>query len=321
MSAASPTPLLTAADQAQLGDLLFVAHRLVEGLYAGRHRSPRRGHSTEFYDYRAYAPGDELRRLDWKVLARTDRLYVRRYRHDAQLDMHLLLDRSASMDFAGLTSAGRPLAESPTASPPVLTKWTCARRIAAALALIAIRQLDRVSLLTYADRAQPLLPAGGSYAHLQQLIHALENAAPAGVTDPQAALASAHAAISAAHHKAGLLVLFSDLLEEPADLLAALHPFIHGRFDIVIFHILTPQELDLRKLAGHHLIDMETRRSLRTFAPAIAPEYRRRMTEHLARLRSSLAAHRIDYRLTLTTEDPIHALRHYVARRAASLIR
>jgi hypothetical protein len=150
---------------------------------------------------------------------------------------------------------------------------------------------------------------------------ALENAAPAGVTDPQAALASAHAAISAAHHKAGLLVLFSDLLEEPADLLAALHPFIHGRFDIVIFHILTPQELDLRKLAGHHLIDMETRRSLRTFAPAIAPEYRRRMTEHLARLRSSLAAHRIDYRLTLTTEDPIHALRHYVARRAASLIR
>jgi len=111
---AAESSLLRPRDTARLGDLLLTARRMVDGLYAGRHRSPRRGQSAEFYDFRPYSPGDEPRRVDWKLFGRTDRLYVRRFRHDAELAVHLLLDRSSSTDFAALRArndavlGGRP---------------------------------------------------------------------------------------------------------------------------------------------------------------------------------------------------------------------
>ncbi len=300
--------LLCAADLHRLGDLMFVARRLVEGVYAGRHRSPRRGHSTEFHDYRPYTEGDEPRRVDWKAFGRSDRLYVRRYRHDAQLDMHLLLDRSASMDFAGLGRDGRPAGGQ-------VSKWTLARQLAAAMAMLAARQADRVSLTVFDYRARPVAPAGGTWGHLQRLIGELQTLSPGDRSQPVPALRQAHAAI--AQRRRGMVVLIGDLLEEAGDWLRALDPFIHDRFDIVVFHVLSPQELDLHEVGGVRLVDLETRQSVRTFGPSIRQDYRRRMARHIDTLRRGLAAHGADYQLMTTAAPPVEALRRFVVRRQA----
>ena len=258
MTDLTTTPLLSPVDATQLSGLWFTARRMVEGLYAGRHRSPRRGHSTEFYDFRAYLPGDEPRRVDWKLYGRTDRLYIRRFRHDADLAMHLIVDRSRSMDFSAL----RP--------GPVPTKLDYARQVAAALAYLAVQQQDRVSLTFIADAADPALPLGGTFAHLRAVIEALERVGPGGRTEPAAALHEAHARLAraggarASRSGRGLVILISDLLRDPAAWLSGLGPFCHDAFDVAVLHVLAPDELDLGKLGAAELVDAETGRRART---------------------------------------------------------
>ena len=308
--------LLSAAELAALGDLMFVARRMVAGLYAGRHRSPRRGHSTEFYDYRGYLPGDEPRRVDWKAFGRTDRLYVRRFRHDADLAMHLLVDRSASMDFASV-DAGRGGWR--RRDKPPATKFTCARQLAAALAYVAVQQGDRVSLTWLDRRATPAMGLGGSSEHLRELIAALESAEPGGPTDPGRALAEAHAAITggrSATRTGALAIIISDLLDPAADWLAGLAPLLHDRFDIAAIQVLSPQELGLRGMADRRLIDSETGRSLPTAPALVADRYRAEMAEHIARLQRGLRRHGADHHLITTDQPPVQALRSYLASRA-----
>src|SRR5690606_15362353 len=138
---------------AQLGGLMFVARRLVDGLYAGRHLSPQVGMGQDFHDYRPYAPGDDLADLDWKLLGRTDRLYVRRYHRQTDLPVHLMVDASASMHFAGLAKTGQPL--SAERSP---TKYRMACLLAAAVAFLVTRQSERVGLGIFAGEPLPHLP-------------------------------------------------------------------------------------------------------------------------------------------------------------------
>lgn len=299
--------LLTASELAELGDLMFVAHRLVEGLYAGRHRSPRRGHSTEFYDFRPYLPGDEPQRVDWKLFGRTDRLYVRRFRHESELNIHLLLDRSASMDFAGLGRRQN------------VSKWTYARQLAAAIAFLAVRQQDRVGLLMFDEAGEAVLPAGGGPEHLRQIIKALESAEPGGRTDPQQALQQAHAAIRGGRGGRGMLVVISDMLEPAGAWCSAFAPFVHDRFDLLALQILHPQELDLRGVGGARLVDRETHQSLRLFGPRLSADYGRRMRLHLDRLRRGLARQGVDHQMMLTSRPPLEALGRFVAGRADTI--
>ncbi len=303
--------LLSAAELNQLGDLMFIARKMVEGVYSGRHRSTRRGQSAEFYDYRAYAEGDDPQRVDWKVFGRSDRLYVRRHRHDAQLNMHLLIDRSASMDFSGLDARGR-------ARKDFTSKWTCARQLAAALALLAVRQTDRVGLHAFDQVHQQITPSGTTSEHLNNLVQALQTMQTGGAGDPVRALAQAHATITQRHQRSGLLILISDLQDDAGTWLKAMHPFLHSHFDIVVLHVLTPQETDLREIGGLRLIDSETRDSVRTFGPSIQQAYRKRMRDHLASLQRGFAQHRVDYHLMLTNESPVEALSAYVHRRGAA---
>ena len=306
-SAPSPS-LLTAAELSRLGGLMFVARRLVEGLYAGRHRSPRRGHSTEFHDFRPYLPGDEPRRVDWAVFGRTDRLFVRRFRHEAELAVHLLIDRSASMDFTG---AGDGQGDDRAA----VSKWTYARQIAAALSLLAVRQADRVGLAAFDERCKPLAPLAGGWAHFQQLLAALESAEIARQTDPVAALHQAHAMWFGRRRQRGLLVLISDLLDEPAAWLEGLQPFRHSRFDVMVLQVLTPGELDLAGVGSARLIDAETGAAARTHAPRIRDRYRREMQRHLDTLHRGLLARGIDHQLALTSQPPLTVLQQFVTRR------
>lgn len=310
--------LLSTADRRQLGGLMFVARRMVEGLYAGRHRSPRRGHSTEFYDYRPYLAGDEVRRIDWRLWARTDRLYVRRYRHDAELTIHLLVDRSASMGFDRLRSAERGGPAHGDANCP--TKFRYAGRLAAALAFLAVRQADRVSLTWIGERAEPAVAAGGSWRALQQVIAALEAGQCAGRTDPAAALRGAFGAMRSPHTGRALVVLISDLLDEPREWLAGLSPFLHAQFDAVALQVLAGQELDLGGIGSMRLVDAESGRSVRTSGRDMGRRYRQAMSAHIANLRRALLRHGVDHQLWTTATPPIDALRGYVARRAASSV-
>jgi len=312
-----PNQLLSSADRQQLGDLMFVARRMVEGLFAGRHRSPRRGHSTEFYDYRPYLPGDEVRRVDWRLWARTDRLYVRRYRHDAELTMHLVVDRSASMAFDRLRSAEtRSGSSAKRGAPEPPSKFDYARQLAAALAFLAVRQADRVGLTWLSDRAEPVVAPAGSSSALRELIAALEAGECRGQTDPVGALRQAYGAVRAPHTGRALVVIISDMLDDPGRWLQGLSPFLHAQFDIVAIQVLANQELDLGPVGPVRLVDAETRQSVRTNPRDIRRRYRRAISEHIGQLRRALQQHGVDHQLWTTATPPIEALRGYVGRRA-----
>jgi len=304
--------LLSPRDAARLADLRLTAARPIDAPHAGRHRSIRPGHAAEFYDYRPYSPGDEVRRVDWKLFGRTDRLYVRRHQHDAQLPVHVLLDRSASMDFSAIQARddavlrGRPWSRDRAVIP---TKFHHARRLAAALAYLAVNQSDRISLTFFDAAADPAVPLGGTSTHLRQITTALASAEPAGRTDPAAALPAAHAALARSRRRRGLVIVLSDLLTPPAGWLEGLTPFAHDPFDVRVLQILSPDELHLGRLPAMQLIDSETGRRLRTAGPGVAADLRRAMDRHITTLRRSLAAHGIGHHLLRTDADPIDALR------------
>lgn len=282
---------------------MFTARKMVEGLYAGRHRSPRRGHSTEFYDFRAYRPGDDPRRVDWKVFGRTDRLYVRRFRHDAELVVHLLVDTSASMDYAW-----------PSRSTD---KSLVACRLAAALGLLAVRQSDRFSLSFIAGDCTPVLPVGNGHEHLARLVDSLEQAAFTGTTDARSALNEAHLQRRSSAAGRGLVVLISDMLGRASQWLNGLGAFVADRYDVMALQVLTPNELDLRGVGGARLVDAESRHSVRTYGPQVRQAYTRSMARHIEALRAGLASHGADHLLVRTDRPAIEALRACVVARGA----
>ncbi len=275
----------------RLRDLNVIARTLVEGLTQGRHATPQRGGSTEFFDYRMYVAGDDVRRVDWKLYGRTDRLYVRRHRQFADLTVQIILDCSASMGFAG--SIGR------------LSKHRYASMLAAALAMITIRQGDRAALALAGETLVGALPPGGTIEHLHRLIHAIEAAPPKGQTGLVECIPMAQHLIS----RRRLVVLLSDFLIEPAELQRSLFPLRHQGCEVMAIQILTPEEIDLRGLGGGRFIDDETGLSVRSHAPTIASDYTRLMREHLATLRRDFTNRGMAFQSAMTTDSPLDALR------------
>lgn len=275
----------------RLRDLNVIARTLVEGLTQGRHATPQRGGSTEFFDYRMYVAGDDVRRLDWKLFGRTDRLYVRRHRQFADLTVQIILDCSASMGFAG--AIGR------------LSKHRYASMLAAALAMITIRQGDRAALALAGETLVGALPPGGTLEHLHRLIHAIEAKAPGGATGLVECIGAAQHLIA----RRRLVVLLSDFLVEPADLRRSLYPLLHRGCEVMAVQILTPEEVDLRGLGGGRFVDDETGLSVRSHAPTIARDYARLMREHVAALRRDFTNRGMAFHNATTTDSPIDTLR------------
>ncbi len=306
--------MLITGDFDRLGGLMFVARRLVEGLLAGRHAAVGLGPGVDFHDYRAYTPGDPLSDVDWKLYGRTDRFYLRRYRHLSELHAYILLDCSASMHFAGLDRRGRPLA---VGNLP--TKLAFGAALAAAIGFLTIRQADRAGVGLYADGLIDHLPAGGTWAHLKRLCSVLERARPRqGPGRLRQSLTQAHALMK----RRGLLVLISDLLDEPQELLDGLSRFRHDRFEVIVFQTLSPQELDLSGLGrlSLEMVDAETHQRLRTDVDSTAAAYAKRMQQHISRLRRGCLAQGADFNL-LTTDQPVtDALRRYLVKRSAALL-
>ncbi len=211
---------------AEIQGLRLRARHIVEGYVAGLHRSPYHGFSIEFAEHREYVPGDDLRYLDWKVLARTDKLSLKRYEDETNLIAYLVLDVSESMQYQGPTAA--------------MSKLSYAQCMAASLAWLTLRQQDAVSLVTFDEQIQAFLRPASHPAHLQQVVDVMEGAESRGKTS----MGPVFHELAERFSKRGVVVVLSDLFGDPADIVAGLKHFRHRQHDVIVLHMLDPAELD-----------------------------------------------------------------------------
>lgn len=288
-----------------LKNLLFTARVVVEGAYAGRHTSPYKGSSSEFVDYREYHPGDEIRSIDWKAYARSDRPFIKLFEKETDMNGYLLVDGSASMGFGG-PDYRRYL---PDPGPSKLEYACC---LAASLAYLMVKQGDKVGLTLFDERITDHRPPGGTFPHLYNLLNALEARKAGRRTSVARALREAYAL----HRRRGLLMVISDFLDEPRDIFQALSLYTHRGFEIILFHVVHRHEWDLPALDSVEFVDAESGESITAAPRDLAAAYRKKMEDFVATLAGMARARNIDYRFTHTATPYSAVLRRYLLRRA-----
>ena len=273
------------------------ARLVVEGYVSGVHKSPFKGFSVEFAEHREYAPGDDLRYLDWKVFGKTDRYYIKQYEEETNLVCHLVLDTSESMNFG---------------TEGVL-KSDYARTIAAALAYLIVGQHDAAGLTTFDEKVRKVLPPGSHGGHLRRIFEILEKSEPGGKTS----IGSVLTQVSDQLRKRGLVIVISDLVGDVEDVLRGLRRLRGHKHDVIVFHVLDPAESEFP------FDQMTLFEGLESFPSLLADPKSLRKTylDHLAafrhRLRTGCLAERIDV-VEMNTRTPLDvALTTYLAHRAA----
>ena len=291
-------PLLTPELASRLDRLDLVARLVVEGFLTGLHKSPYHGFSVEFAEYRQYIPGEPVAHVDWRVYAKTDRHYRKVFTEETNLRATLLVDCSASMSF--------------TADPGRPSKLDYARLLAAALAYLLLRQNDAVGLVTFDEKPLAVVPARSVRRQLFPILRTLETA-PAGAGTR---LGPVLHGIAERVHRRGLVLLFSDLMDEPAEVLSGLKHFRHRGHEVVVFQILDPRETDLGFKRELELVDLERPgRRLRIDPAQVRGEYRRRFDAWRGSLRCESRRHLVDL-VEVTTDTPLEAALHaYLSRR------
>lgn len=284
---------------AAIADLELVSRRIVDGTISGLHRSPFHGYSAEFSQYRHYRPGDDLKYVDWKLFARTDRLYTKQFRETTNLVCQVALDVSASMDYRAAGGG--------------VTKFEYARLLASALAYLISRQGDAIGLVTYADALRQYLPSRGGQAHLRSVLLALSRTEPGGETDTATALGRTIDLLK----RRGLLIVISDLYDERSDVERALMRASSIGHEVILFHVLTRDEVELPFRADVQVEDSESGRIVVSNGRTAATPYREAISAFLERWRSRSATYGIDY-VRLFTDQPLDTgLRAYLRRRSA----
>ena len=210
----------------RVAGLELKARLIVEGYVSGLHRSPFKGFSVEFAEHREYVPGDDMRFLDWKVFGKTDRLYIKRYEEETNLEAQLVVDASESMDYNDRDDK-------------LPTKFEYASWAAGALAYLVTKQQDSAGLVLFDEKVRRVLPAMSNATHVRHLLKTLEEAKPAEGTGIGRALA----AVAESFKRRGLVVLFSDLMDDPDEVLEGLKKIRHRGHEVLLFHILAQDEL------------------------------------------------------------------------------
>jgi len=301
MNMSSPTASTRFLDPellARVGSLELLARTVVEGFMSGLHRSPFTGFSTEFTEYRQYNPGDDLRYLDWRLLARTDRYFIKKYRADTNTQCHLLIDTSASMNYAHASS---------------VTKLQYAQFLAASLAYLLNRQQDAVGLVAFADKVHTHVPARNRTGHMRTIFGNLSLLEPGGQTNLSESLHRLAEILT----RRGMVIIMSDFYDQTDRLAEA---FQHLRFkghDTVAFQVLDQNELDFDFNDPVLLLeDAETLEQMPVLPDVVVGGYRERMRRHVEDMRVCAAANNVDYEL-LTTKQPLDfALLSFLSRRA-----
>ena len=279
---------------AGISNLSLRARWVVEGIMSGIHRSRSKGFSVEFEEHREYSPGDEIRRIDWKALGKFDRYFIKEYEDETNLRAYLLLDTSASMDY----------------SSDGISKFDYGCTLTASLAYLILRQQDAAGLVTFSNRIENIIPPRAKRDYLTQIVHALENHRPGGETNVGRILEE----IAGQVKRRGIVILISDLLDEPAQILKGLRLFRFKGNDVIVFHILDQAELDLPFEGNILFEDLETT-TLNVIADprAIRQTYRQVVEEFTSQMRKECYDSSIDYQLISTSTPLDQALASYLS--------
>ncbi len=269
----------------------LVARTVVDGFVAGMHKSPDFGFSQEFAEYRAYAPGDDLRHVDWNVFARTERAYLKRYRGETNTAVHVLLDVSASMGFG---------------SGPV-KKIRYAKFLAAAIVYLAHLQRDSAGLIVFHDELDNFIRPSGRQGQLQRLMHGIDEAALGKKTNYEKPLFELQLFLK----RRGVTVVISDFFDKPEAIIETIEPLRFRGNEVILFHVLDPGEIEPALGNAPLLVDMETGEAIETSPEYAKAEYGPKMAAHIEALRTKAQAAGLDYFL-LRTDRPLDgALREY----------
>jgi uncharacterized protein (DUF58 family) len=284
---------------AGISGLDLVAHTVVDGFIAGLHRSPDFGFSQEFAEYRAYAPGDDLRHVDWNVFARSEKMYLKRYRGETNCQVTILLDASRSMKFTSHK----------------IDKLEYSRFLAASIAYLAGLQRDAAGLIVFDDEVRQFVQPSTKQGQLARLLHAIEKAEVGTRTD----YARPFSHLRDFLHRRGLIVVISDFWEPPEDIVKTIAPMRYHGNEVVLFHVLDPDEIRPKLRDPVLLEDMETGATLEVSPEYAAKEYPAKIDAHLEELRSKSKGAGLDYFLIDTSRPLDAALREYLGIRGGRM--
>ncbi len=314
---------------ASVGAIDLRARMIVEGLMTGMHRSPMQGFSVEFAQHRQYAPGDDTRFLDWKVYGKTDKLYLKQFHQETNLDLLLLVDVSGSMAYGSVRSKDEPRR--------LWRKFDHAASLAAAMAYLALKQQDRVGLILFADELRLATRLSNASDHWRTIVEALAGASPesaealAEAANPRRArhepptprrdLAALFDRVVARLTQRSLLVLISDLFEEPAAIERGLARLRHGRHDLIILQTIDPAELEFPFRSGSEFVGLEGEGRLPADPAALRRMYLDALREHLTAVEQLARRFHFDHLLLDSSASLGPPLSQFLARRAAGITR
>ncbi|MBD3223461.1 MAG: DUF58 domain-containing protein [Caldithrix sp.] len=279
----------------KLANLEMIARLMVEGYLTGLHKSPFHGFSVEFSQHRQYLPGDSLRFVDWKVYGRTDRYYIKQYEQETNLRSYLLLDISESMNY----------------SSSDITKLQYAKYLSAALCFIMLQQRDAIGMTLFDNQIRDTLMPKSVMSYLNLLLKKLELIKTGRDTQISTVLHQVAEQIK----RRGLIILLSDLLDDPEKILAGMKHFRHNEHEVLIFHILDDQEVDFDFSGDVQFEDLETSETVKTEPWFIKEAYQKNIREFLDYFRVQFSNNRIDYQLLKTSTPFDKALTQYLLKR------
>jgi uncharacterized protein (DUF58 family) len=284
------------ASLAKYGRLALVARNLVEGFLTGVHKSPYKGFSVEFAEHRQYYPGDEIRHIDWRAYGKTDRYYIKEYEEETNLRAHLLIDASGSMGYKGKHAS----------------KFDFARYLGASLAYLMLHQRDAVGLAVHDTKIRKLIPPKATSKHLMQLLRTLEQTEPGGETG----LAPLWDHLAGQFSRRNMVVILSDCFEEMAPLVRALRHFHYRRHEVLLFHVLAPEEIEFpfKKWTQFRNLEVPGHKVL-VDPQSLRREYRKNFETFCKDLRDAAGKALVDYHLIRTDEPIEKALGIYLTKR------
>ena len=285
---------------ASISGLDLVAKTVVDGFVAGLHRSPDFGFSQEFAEYRAYSQGDDLRHVDWNVFARTEKTFLKRYRGETNTQLLLLLDTSASMAYGS----------------QAVTKLDYARFVAASLCYMAHVQRDAAGLIVFDEDVSNYVAPSTRQGQLFRLLHAIEKAEPGTRTD----FAKPFVHFQNFLHRRGIVVVLSDFYEQPDIIVKTIEPLRYRGNDVILFHLLDPQEIKPKFREPVVLVDMENSANALEVSPEYTrDEYPRKIDSHIEALASAARGAGMEYFLMNTARPLDEGLREYLSVRKGRL--
>ena len=276
---------------ASLGHIEVVARWIVDGFLSGLHRSPRKGFSVEFADYRPYQPGDDLRYVDWKIAARADRWVVKQYEEETNLRSTLVLDVSRSMEWRS--------------SIQLLSKRRYAEHLVAAVALLLLRQRDAVGLIRFDDAVRTSVPPRARTTQWRRVIAALAEAGGGHASDLVAAITQTARLVT----KRGMVILVSDLLVDPPAVLTGLRGLRAAGHDVLVLHVMDPAERDFLPSGEAQFTDPESALAVSASATDVRAAYRETVVEVVSEWREALSSMGAAYHVVVTDEPYTNALR------------